>query len=83
MWSARAEIWNNRDAIAHVWISDSNKPSLKEVLHHLNSDYIDSLFALSTYIVAGVALGALRETNFKSASQWFGAINRELENMWG
>ncbi len=73
---------HNRDAVAHVWISDPEKPSLKEVLDGWSPEYTGSLFALSTYIVAGVALETLKETSYTTASHWFAATNRELDNIW-
>ena len=73
---------HNRDAVAHVWISDPEKPSLKEVLDRWSPEYTGSLFALSTYIVAGVALETLSATSYTTASHWFAATNRALDNIW-
>ena len=78
--SRRELVWN-RNSVAHVWNNNSGRPSLTDLVRNLDSGYIDSLLAISTYILAGVILDGLRETNDVRVTQWLETIDRSIENI--
>lgn len=78
--SRRELVWN-RNSVAHVWNNNSGRPSLTDLVRNLDSGYIDSLLAISTYILAGVISDGLRETSDVRVSQWLEAIDRSIENI--
>lgn len=78
--SRRELVWN-RNSVAHVWNNNSGRPSLTDLVRNLDSHYIESLLAISTYILAGVIADGLRETSDVRVTQWLEAIDRSIENI--
>lgn len=78
--SRRELVWN-RNSVAHVWNNNSGRPSLTDLVRNLDSSYIESLLAISTYILAGVIADGLRETADVRVTQWLETIDRSIENI--